>query len=207
MKKSTLALAVALGVIAQQAGAAGFIEDSHATLSARNFYINTDNRDGQPSGTSNTRSKNAEWGQGFDLRFISGYTQGTVQFGVDAIGLYGVRLDSSRENHGNYTGTASGGTVFPSDGNTAVNDFASLGVTGKVKISKTELKLGTLQPKLPVIVTNDGRLLPQTFQGGQITTNDIKDLTLVAGQVEKAKGRNSSNNENLSIAGANASSN
>ena len=210
MKKSTLALSVALGVIAQQAGAAGFIEDSHATLSARNFYINTDNRDGHAPATgsaSNTRSKNAEWGQGFDLRFISGYTQGTVQFGVDAIGLYGVRLDSSRADHGNYNGTASGGTVFPSDGDTAVNDFASLGVTGKVKISQTELKLGTLQPKLPVIVTNDGRLLPQTFQGGQITTNDIKDLTLVAGQVEKAKGRNSSNNENLSLGGANGSSN
>ncbi|TFY87346.1 porin [Pseudomonas nabeulensis] len=207
MKKSTLALAVALGAIAQQAGAAGFIEDSKATLGLRNFYINTDNRDGHPNATSNTRSKNAEWGQGFDLRFISGYTQGTVQFGVDAIGLYGVRLDSSRADHGNYTGTASGGTIFPSDGNKAVNDFASLGVTGKVKISQTELKLGTLQPKLPVIVTNDGRLLPQTFQGGQITTNDIKDLTLVAGQVEKAKGRNSSNNENLSIAGANGSSN
>ncbi|MBK1711080.1 OprD family outer membrane porin, partial [Marichromatium gracile] len=86
MKKSTLALAVALGAIAQHAGAAGFIEDSKATLGLRNFYINTDNRDGQPSSTSNTRSKNAEWGQGFDLRFISGFTQGTVQFGVDAIG-------------------------------------------------------------------------------------------------------------------------
>ena len=207
MKKSTLALAVAVAAIAQQVNAAGFIDDSKVTLGLRNFYINTDNRDLKPSATSNTRSKNAEWGQGFDLRFISGYTQGTVQFGVDAIGLYGVRLDSSRAEHGNYNGTASGGTVFPSDGNTAVNDFASLGVTGKVKISQTELKLGTLQPKLPVIVTNDGRLLPQTFQGGQITTNDIKDLTLVAGQVEKAKGRNSSNNENLSIGGANGSSN
>ncbi|MHC8341643.1 OprD family porin [Pseudomonas sp. HLT2-19-2] len=203
MNKSTLALAVAVGVLAQQAGAAGFIEDSKATLGLRNFYINTDNRNGHPSATSNTRSKNAEWGQGFDLRFISGYTQGTVQFGVDAIGLYGVRLDSSREDHGNYTGTASGGTVFPSDGNKAVHDYASLGVTGKVKVSQTELKLGTLQPKLPVIVTNDGRLLPQTFQGGQITTNDIKDLTLVAGQIEKAKGRNSTDNESLSLAGAN----
>lgn len=203
MKKSTLALAVAVGVLAQQVGAAGFIEDSKATLGLRNFYINTDNRNGHPSATSNTRSKNAEWGQGFDLRFISGYTQGTVQFGVDAIGLYGVRLDSSREDHGNYTGTASGGTVFPSDGNKAVHDYASLGVTGKVKVSQTELKLGTLQPKLPVIVTNDGRLLPQTFQGGQITTNDIKDLTLVAGQIEKAKGRNSTDNESLSLAGAN----
>lgn len=75
-----------------------------------------------------------------------------------------MRLDSSRDNHGNYSGTSSGGTVFPSDGNKAVSDFASLGVTGKVKVSQTELKLGTLQPKLPVIVTNDGRLLPQTFK-------------------------------------------
>ncbi|PTU01459.1 outer membrane porin, OprD family, partial [Pseudomonas sp. HMWF031] len=207
MNKSTLALTVAVGVLAQQAGAAGFIEDSKATLGLRNFYINTDNRDGQPSATSNTRNKNAEWGQGFDLRFISGYTQGTVQFGVDAIGLYGVRLDSSRAEHGNYTGTASGGTVFPSDGNEAVNDFASLGVTGKARISQTELKIGTLQPNNPVIKYNDGRLLPQTFQGGAITSNEIKDLTLTAGQIEHAKGRNSSNNEGLSIAGANGSSN
>ncbi|MFK3794098.1 OprD family porin [Pseudomonas piscis] len=207
MNKSTLALAVAVGVLAQQAGAAGFIEDSKATLGLRNFYINTDNRDGQPSATSNTRNKNSEWGQGFDLRFISGYTQGTVQFGVDAIGLYGVRLDSSRAEHGNYTGSASGGTVFPSDGNKAVHDFASLGLTGKVKISQTELKIGTLMPNNPVIKYNDGRLLPQTFQGGQITSNEIKDLTLTAGQVERAKGRNSSNNEGLSIAGANGNSN
>jgi len=205
MKKSTLALAVTLGAIAQQAGAAGFIEDSKATLGLRNFYINTDNRDGAPTATS--RSKNAEWGQGFDLRFISGFTQGTVQFGVDAIGLYGVRLDSSPANHGNYNGSLSGGTVFPSDGNKAVNDFASLGVTGKVKISQTVLKLGTLLPNNPVIKANDGRLLPQTFQGGEIVSNDIKDLTLTAGQIEAAKGRNSSNNENLSIASANASSN
>jgi hypothetical protein len=207
MKKSTLALAVALGAIAQHAGAAGFIEDSKATLGLRNFYINTDNRDGQPSASSNTRSKNAEWGQGFDLRFISGFTQGTVQFGVDAIGLYGLRLDSSRADHGNYNGTASGGTVFPSDGNKAVDDYASLGLTGKVKISQTVAKLGTLLPNNPVIKSNDGRLLPQTFQGGEIVSNEIKDLTLTAGQIESAKGRNSSNNENLSIAGANKSSN
>ncbi|WP_285419087.1 OprD family porin [Pseudomonas sp. efr-133-TYG-5] len=203
MNKSTLALAVAVGVIAQQAGAAGFIEDSKATLGLRNFYINTDNRDGAGA------NKNEEWGQGFDLRFISGYTQGTVGFGIDAIGLLGVRLDSgggtngataaTRTNAGSY-----GGTVFPSEHNgEAVDNFSSLGLTAKAKISQTELKLGTLQPKLPVIVTNDGRLLPQTWQGGQITSGEIKDLTLVGGQIEAVKGRNSSNNEQLSISGAN----
>ena len=76
-----------------------------------------------------------------------------------------------------------------------------------VKISQTVAKLGTLLPNNPVIKSNDGRLLPQTFQGGEIVSNEIKDLTLTAGQIESAKGRNSSNNENLSIAGANKSSN
>ncbi|WP_447891212.1 OprD family porin [Pseudomonas hormoni] len=208
MNKSTLALAVAVGVLAQQAGAAGFIEDSKATLGLRNFYINTDNRDHDANTAANKRngvqSKNEEWGQGFDLRFTSGYTQGTVGFGIDAIGLLGVRLDSGGGTNG-ATATSYGGTVFPSKSNgEAVDNFSSLGLTAKAKISQTELKLGTLQPKLPVIVTNDGRMLPQTFQGGQITTNDIKDLTLVGGQIEHAKGRNSSNNEELSIAGANA---
>jgi len=204
MKKSTLALAVALGAIAQQAGAAGFIDDSKVTLGLRNFYINTDNRDSAARTASGVQSKNEEWGQGFDLRFISGFTQGTVGFGLDAIGLLGVRLDSGGGTNG-ATSSSYGGTLFPSKSNgEAVDNFSSLGLTAKAKISQTELKLGTLQPKLPVIVTNDGRLLPQTFQGGQITSNDIKDLTLVAGQIEKAKGRNSSNVDNLSIAGANS---
>jgi len=203
MNKSTLAMAVAVGVFTQQAGAAGFIEDSKATLGLRNFYINTDNRDGTAS-----PSRNEEWGQGFDLRFTSGYTQGTVGFGIDAIGLLGVRLDSGGGTNGNVAangtpGTGYGGTVFPSKSNgEAVDNFSSLGLTAKAKISQTELKLGTLQPKLPVIVTNDGRLLPQTWEGGQITSGDIKDLTLVGGQIEHVKGRNSSNNEQMSINGA-----
>ncbi|WP_411960225.1 OprD family porin [Pseudomonas mandelii] len=198
MNKSTLALAVGVGVLAQQASAAGFIEDSKATLGLRNFYINTDNRDGSGA------NKNEEWGQGFDLRFISGYTQGTVGFGIDAIGLLGVRLDSGGGTNG-ASNNSYGGTVFPSESNgEAVDNFSSLGLTAKAKISQTELKLGTLQPKNPVIVTNDGRLLPQTWQGGQITSGEIKDLTLVGGQIEAVKGRNSSNNEQLSIGGANA---
>ncbi|WP_350614138.1 OprD family porin [Pseudomonas sp. HY7a-MNA-CIBAN-0227] len=203
MKKSTLALAVAVGVLAQQAGAAGFVDDSKLTFSARNFYINNDNRDSAARTAANTQSKNEEWGQGFQLNFISGYTQGTVGFGVDAIGLLGIKLDSGGGTNG-ATSASYGGTIFPSKSNgEAVDNYSSLGLTAKAKISKTELKLGTLMPKLPVISYNDGRLLPQTFQGGQITSNDIDNLTLVGGQVEKTKGRNSSNEENFSLAGAN----
>lgn len=203
-----ISLATAIGLASLSLGAHadtaqhGFIEDSTATLTARNFYINNDNRDGAAK-----PSKVEEWGQGFILNFASGFTQGTVGFGVDAIGLYGIRLDSSTAKHGNLNGNAAGGSVFPSDGNEAVGQFASLGVTGKMKISETVLRIGTLQPNNPVVKTNDGRLLPQTFQGGEIKSNEIKDLTLTVGKLEHAKGRNSTNNEGLSIANANGGSN
>ncbi|WP_055137497.1 OprD family porin [Pseudomonas corrugata] len=199
-----LPVAVALasltfGVQAAEQTQHGFIEDSTASVTARNFYINQDNRDG----TANP-SKQEEWGQGFIFNFTSGYTQGTVGFGLDAIGLYGVRLDSGKGTAYNANSVGKGGTVFPSDSDgRAVDDFSSMGLTGKVKISKTELRLGTLQPKLPVVQTNDGRLLPQTFEGGQITSNDIDNLTLVGGKLEHAKGRNSSNMDSLTIAGSN----
>jgi hypothetical protein len=197
MNKSSLALAVALGVIAQQASAAGFIEDSKATIGLRNFYINQDTRNAD----ANTLE---EWGQGFQFNYTSGYTEGTVGFGVDALGLLGIKLDSGKGRHGNPDSSKYGGLVFPTDENgRAVDDFSSLGLTGKVRISKTEARLGTLQPKLPVVSFNDGRLLPQTFEGGQITSSEIDNLTLIGGQLEHAKGRSSSNDDSLSIAGAN----
>lgn len=210
MKNSMLVIAVVMAASAQQSVAAGFIEDSKATLSLRNFYINNDNRDSD-AGTAKAKASGvqnyqAEWGQGFDLRFTSGFTQGTVGFGLDAIGLLGIKLDSSAAKHGNPTGNLAGGISFPSQGNEAVDDFASLGLTAKAKISRTELRIGTLIPMNPMVMTSDGRLVTQTFQGGQIQSADIKDLTLTAGMLEHAKGRNSTDEKGLSIAGANGGS-
>ncbi|WP_297834044.1 OprD family porin [Pseudomonas sp.] len=182
-----------------QAHASGFLDDSKATLEMRNFYINRDNR----SGAANP-SKQAEWGQGFILDYRSGYTDGPVGFGVDALGMLGVRLDSGKGTHYNPTGSSRGGQVFPTDSDgRAVNEFSSLGPTFKARISKTEFKLGTLRPTLPVVIYNDGRMLPQTYEGAQFTTRDIDKLTLTAGKLTQAKGRNSTDNQGLSILGAN----
>lgn len=201
MNKSTLALAIVAGIVGlpsvQQASAAGFIEDSKASLGLRNFYFNQDIRD-------QDRPSAKEWGQGFILNYTSGYTQGTVGVGVDALGLLGVKLDS-----GGRSGKAgierSPGQLFPleSDGS-AVDEFSYLGLTGKVKVSKTEARLGTLLPKLPVVVYNDGRLLPQTYEGGQITSSEIDNLTLIGGQLEHSKLRASSDRQGLSAGGATA---
>ena len=201
MGKKPLALAVASACLSlyafSSAQAAGFVEDSKATLSMRNFYINQDNRNGTAE-----PSKVEEWGQGFMLNYQSGYTQGTVGVGVDAVGMVGLRLDGGgRTNKGDRRPSTSGSFPLESDGS-YVDEFSSLGLTAKAKISQTELRYGTLSPKLPVVTINDGRLLPQTFQGGQIQSKEIKDLTFTAGQLSKTKTRGSSSSDNLSVAGA-----
>lgn len=204
MKKSTLALAVTLAAIANQATAAGFIEDSKASIGLRNFYIDRDTKN-----TGNNNGEVSEWGQGFIFNYASGFTQGTVGVGVDVIGLLGVKLDSGG------TDSKAGrdrtpGQLFPLDSDgSAVDDYSKAGVTAKVRLSKTEARIGTLLPKLPVVTFNDGRLLPQTFEGGQITSNEIEGLTLTGGQLESTKTRSSTDDIGLRIGGAtnNADSN
>ncbi|TLX56520.1 outer membrane porin, OprD family [Stutzerimonas nosocomialis] len=195
MNKTSLALAITLATIANQAVAAGFIEDSKASLDLRNFYFNQDTR-------NQSAPSSREWGQGFILNVQSGFTEGTVGVGVDAIGLLGVRLDG-----GGRSGKAgidrTPGALFPldSDGN-ARHDYGKVGATAKARLSRTELRIGTLLPRLPVVTYNDGRLLPQLFQGGQITSQEVDGLTLTAGKLEHTKTRSSTDDISLRIAGA-----
>lgn len=195
MYKSSLALAVAVGVFAQAAGAAGFVEDSKLSVSSRTMYFNGDNREGG--------ADNRESGQGFKLDYISGFTQGTVGFGVDAQALWGIHLDGGRGKHPDNS------SFFPSDTDgSAVSQWARAGANAKARFSKTEVHYGSaLAPNLPILVANDGRLLPQTFEGGTIQSKEIDNLTINAGQLTHAMGRASSNRTGLSIAGATADSN
>ncbi|RON50198.1 OprD family porin [Pseudomonas frederiksbergensis] len=197
MSNKNTVVTLALGAIALSTQAqADFLSDSKATLGLRNFYFNNDNRDGTA-----TPSKTEEWAQGFMLDFKSGYTDGVVGFGIDALGLAAITLDSGKGRH-------VGGSMIPSDSDdSAVDSWSRLGLTGKVKVSKTELRLGTLMPKLPILVSNDGRLLPQTFEGGQITSGEFKDLTFTGGRIEHATGRGSSDQTGLAAVGGTRESN
>ena len=152
-----------LGMVLSPLASADFLSDSKANLNLRNFYFNNDNRDGTAA-----PSKTEEWGQGFMLNYQSGFTEGTVGFGVDAIGLLGITLDSGEGRH-------VGSSMIPNDGDKAADEWSRFGATGKVRFSKTELRYGTLQPKLPILVANDGRVLPQTFEGGLLTSKEINE--------------------------------
>lgn len=180
---ATLGATLAIPTMAQ----AAFIEDTKAGLELRNFYYNSDNRqDGAD------QSKQDEWAQGFLLRVESGYTEGTVGFGVDALGLLGVKLDSSPDR----TGT---GLLPAGDSGRAPDDYSELGLTAKAKVSKSVLKVGTLQLKNPAIGTSDSRLLPAVMRGGQLVSNEIDGLTLDLGYIDQINNRNSTNYEDMVV--------
>ncbi|VVP57111.1 Porin D [Pseudomonas fluorescens] len=195
MNKSTLAVAVAVGVLAQQAGAAGFIEDSKASISSRTMYYNNDNRDGG--------ADQRETAEGLKFDYLSGFTQGPVGFGFDAQALLGIHLEGGRGHH------PDNNSFFPSDTDGSASDTYSR-VAGNVKarFSKTEAHYGgALQPNMPILVANDSRLLPQTFEGGTITSKEIDNVTFNLGQLEHAAGRASSNTTGLAVAGGTEESN
>ncbi|KAF1070318.1 MAG: Porin-like protein NicP [Pseudomonas citronellolis] len=156
---------------------AGFFEDSKGNLTLRNYYFNDDFRD--------DANDHREWAQGFLLKLQSGFTDGPVGFGLDALGLAAVRLDSSRSHAGTQ--------LLPvhADGR-AAHEYSSLGLTAKLRWRELLVSSGTLLPRMPVLVYNNGRILPQTFQGTQFEYSGVERLYIQAGYLDKFKLRNSS---------------
>lgn len=157
---------------------ADFIDDSKASLELRNFYFNRDFRQ------SGAREKAEEWAQGFLLRMESGYTDGTVGLGVDALGMLGLKLDSG-------DGTAGSG-LLPADGSGGSQDeYAKLALTAKARVSNSTLKVGALHFRSPIVSANDSRLLPQTFRGALLNVQEIDKLTLQGGTINQIKANSS----------------
>ncbi len=165
----------------------GLLEGSTATLQARNYYFSRDYSD---IVGANRQSKAEEWGQGFILTFKSGYTQGPVGFGIDALGTLGLKLDSSPDR-------VNTGLLPITDDGRAADDYSRLGLTFKAKVSKTELKVGELQPNLPVLAFSDIRLLPPSYQGVSISSSEISGLTVQAGHLTTTSLRNEAGDEKM----------
>lgn len=168
------------------AQAAGFIDDSKASLELRNFYLNRDFRDGPG------QNKREEWAQGFIFNMESGYTTGTVGFGIDALAMLGVKLDSSPDR--------SGTALLPRDSKQRPeDDYSKLGLTAKVRVADSVLKAGTLLPKMPTLQFSNSRLLPQTFEGWQVQSKDIERLTASFGQISRVVQRDVSGSSDLTL--------
>jgi len=189
MRKTSLALAVAastLGMSLSQVAFADLLGDSKVTLEARNFYFNRDFR--EDAG----QNKREEWAQGFILRANSGFTEGTVGFGADAIGMFGFKLDSG-------DGTAGTDLLVPDLSGGSQDNYSGLAVAAKAKISSSTLRVGQMQFKNQAIASSDGRLLPQVFRGGNLVSQEIDNLTLDIGYLDEVNNRNSQDYGDLSL--------
>lgn len=131
------------------AGAGGFVDDGKLKLQLRNVYFNENFRDEQglsPRAAASAKHERTEWAEGFLLDYQSGFTQGTLGVGLDALALVGVRLDSGR-------GRSGSGLLPVHDDGRAADEFSSAGLTAKARLGQTVIKHGTLLPKTPVLVS------------------------------------------------------
>ncbi|MGY3259849.1 OprD family porin [Pseudomonas chlororaphis] len=164
-----LAISTCLGQLAYAASDHGFVEDSSLTLTNRNFYFYRNNLNNP--GAQNYRN---EWAHGVLLDYRSGYTQGTVGFGIDAFAQVGIKLDSGKGRSG------TGLLPLDSDGR-AEDEYSEAGGALKMRISKTELKYGNLTPLNPVFGTGNARLFTQQANGFHLTSSELNGLLLDAG--------------------------
>ena len=191
MRKTSLALAVAASTLGlSQVAFADLVGDTKVSLEARNFYFNRDFR--EDAG----QSKSEEWAQGFILRMNSGFTEGTVGFGADAIGMFGFKLDSGG-------GTGGSGLLVPdrsrNNGLGSQDNYSGLAVAAKAKVSNSTLRVGQMQFKNAAIASSDSRLLPQVFEAGHVVSQEIDGLMLEAAHVREVNNRNSNDYEDIGI--------
>lgn len=164
--------------------AEGFIDGSSLNVLNRNFYYNRDNRDSAAptynSGKGDTNGYSEAWAHAVITRFASGFTQGTVGFGLDAFAMIGLKLDTGAGRNGG----RSSFDVLPVDRDGQARDeYTKLGGAAKVRLFDTVARLGDVFPVNPVVAAGDSRLLPESFRGLTLENSSIQDLTLQAGRL------------------------
>lgn len=82
-----------------------------------------------------------------------------------------------------------------------VRDYGRAGLTAKVRMSNTEVRVGEQRPTLPVAYMDDSRQLVTTFEGATIESREWSRLTLNAGRFWKISTRESSNREDIYLFG------
>jgi len=188
MKWSMIALAVAAAAstqlataapfVSDQAEAKGFVEDSSLNLLVRNYYFNRDNKNGNPD--------QKDWTQGIWGNYSSGYTKGLIGVGVDTFGYLAIKLDGGDGTSG--TGNMSRSDTPNANGSRHVNDSqGKAGGAVKIRVSKTELKAGDMQPSTaPVFAVGGSRILPQTASGFQLQSSEFNNVDLEGGHFYSA---------------------
>ncbi|QOQ73844.1 OprD family porin [Pseudomonas poae] len=174
----SLIAALPVAAVAVEDKPEGFIEGSSVNVLARNFYFNRDDRKGQSSPTGNGYSE--AWAQGLIGKFESGFTQGTVGFGLDAFAMYGLKLDSGTGRSG---GKSSFGVLPVDSDNHPESGYSKFGGAAKLRVLDTVIKAGDVFPATPVVAAGDSRLLPESFRGVTAQNTSLEGLRLQGGRL------------------------
>ena len=161
--------------------AQGFLDGATLDVLSRNFYLNSDYRSPSPTG----KSYKAEWAQGFIGAFESGFTPGTLGFGLDAHAFLGLKLDGGKGHSGT-------GLLPVNDDGRSEGNYSSGGGALKIRVSRTTLAFGEMMVETPVFDTADKRLQPEYATGLLVNSREIDDLNLVAGHFTAFKNQDSS---------------
>ncbi|UST98302.1 OprD family porin [Pseudomonas siliginis] len=178
---SRLTLLAMLCGLTGTAHASGFFDDAKSDVLLRNFYLSNDYRSPTPSG----KNYKQEWAQGFIGNFSSGFTEGTVGFGIDAHAFAGLKLDGGKGHSG------TGLLPVDSDGRSE-NNYSSAGGAFKLKVSRTTVAFGEMTVETPVFDTSDKRLQPEYATGFLLNSAEFDNVNLVAGHFTAFKNQDSS---------------
>jgi len=174
-------------LIFQSNAQAEFLDDSHLDLSLRNFYFY---RDFRQSGAATSLAR--EWAQGFALKFTSGYTEGPVGFGLDLTGRAGFKLDGGGGHVGSW--------LLPvGDDGKSDSEYSELRPMFKARLSQSDLTVGNMWVRNPLVQASDLRLFPQTYQGAEVVSREIEKLRLTVGVLNRLDERNSTDYTKISV--------
>lgn len=181
--------------------ATGFMEDTRWSVFNRSVYERRDYRHGDRSngGRNATlpkveRSDYAEeWGYGLMGTVQSGFTRGTIGFGIDGLAYLAWNIVGDDYRVGKIR-------MLPVDSQGYAQDgIARVGVALKARFSSTVLRVGEQRVKSPIFSSSDTRLLPESMRGWLLTSNEINHLTLQAGHFTRSTDRNATSTGNLLI--------
>ena len=191
MKYLITIVPLVLGICISNSHARTFLDDGQVKLIAKNYFFNRDYKKDSPDPAAR------DWAQGFILKAQSGFTDGKIGLGIDALGLVGFNLLSQNSNY------VTANLLPVHQNNERPHTTGEFRLTVKAKISETTLQAGTLTPMFPVLFSSPTRLFQQNYQGAHIQSDEINNLTLHAIYVDRVNQRDSTNFENLQLGNPN----
>lgn len=157
-------------VASEQSESKGFVEDAHASVLFRTGYLMRDKKHGVKDTSSTAQTAIVD--------IDSGFTQGTVGFGVGFVGDASFKIGSNNNT---------GNDMIPkkSTTGTAYDTWARGGANVKARISNTTVRYGTQVLDIPVLASNTARLVPEYFTGTLLTSHEIENLEVIGGKFTK----------------------